>query len=79
MSNKIGNWLAKKIKPLVENSPVNNPKFRPDIKQFNDGAKEKRENRRQQQIIDKNDRENHNKRIAAEFAHRENNLVKLKL
>lgn len=72
---KMGNQLAKKIKPLVENSGINNPvqtEFRRD-------AKIKRENTRHQQRIDKKDRENHNKRIAAEFAHRENNPVKLKL
>ena len=47
--------------------------------EFRGDAKIKRHKTRHQQRIDKKDRENHNKRIAAEFAHRENNPVKLKL
>ena len=77
---KMGSEFAKKIKPIVENSPVNNPRFRPDIKEFNDGAKEKRENKRQQQRIDEKDREKQPKRIATIFAHQENQHgIKLKL
>ena len=44
---KMGNELAKKIKPFVENSAVNDPKYRPDIQEFNDGAKIKRHKTRQ--------------------------------